>query len=146
MASYNLFRSKSHAVLAAHLHSWKLVPESFHFQVPFDMLKSTLRGGDIRWFSQEPVPSSLVYGGIHLARQENNVNPLENINFMTNIHFIGDHHYHDQYHFRLLVKLPSILGKMKFTMMSAKNVHKYLELVENFVASQTDLFVEDSYK
>lgn len=86
--------SKSHAVLAAHLHSWKLVPESFHFQ--------------------EPVPSSLVYGGIHLAR--------------------------------LLVKLPSILGKMKFTMMSAKNVHKYLELIESFVASQTDIFVEDSYK
>ena len=48
--------------------------------------------------------------------------------------------------FRLLVKLPSILGKMKFTMMSAKNVHKYLELVESFVASQTDIFVEDSYK
>ena len=51
-----------------------------------------------------------------------------------------------QFHFRLLVKLPSILVKMKFTMMSAKNVHKYLELVETFVASQTDIFVEDSYK
>jgi len=35
---------------------------------------------------------------------------------------------------------------MKFTMMSAKNVHKYLELIESFVASQTDIFVEDSYK
>ena len=55
-------------------------------------------------------------------------------------------HDHDHDQFRLLVKLPSILGKMKFTMMSAKNVHKYLELVESFVASQTDLFVEDSYK
>jgi len=86
--------SKSQAVLAIHLHPWKLVPESFHFQ--------------------EPVPSSLVYGGIHLAR--------------------------------LLVKLPSILGEMKFTMMSAKNVHKYLGLIESFVASQTDIFVDDSYK
>ena len=35
---------------------------------------------------------------------------------------------------------------MKFTMMSAKNVHKYLELIESFVASQADIFVEDSYK
>jgi len=60
------------------------------------------------------VPSSLVYGGVHLAR--------------------------------LLVKLPSILGKMKFTMMSAKTVHKYLELVENFVAAQPDIFGEESYK
>ena len=49
-------------------------------------------------------------------------------------------------HFRLLVKLPSILGKMKFTMMSAKTVHKYLELVENFVAAQPDIFGEESYK
>ena len=86
MAANNLFRSKSHAVLAAHLHSWKLVPESFHFQVPFAFLKSTsLREGNIRWFSQEPVPSSLVYGGIHLARQENNVNPLEKITIMIMI-------------------------------------------------------------
>ena len=44
------------------------------------------------------------------------------------------------------MKLPSILGKMKFTMMRAKNVHKYLELVESFVASQTDLLVDGSYK
>ena len=86
--------SRSQAVLAAHIHSWRLVPESFHFQ--------------------DPVPSSLVYGGIHLAR--------------------------------LLVKLPSILGNMKFTTMSAKNVHKYLELIESFLASQTDIFVEESYK
>ena len=49
-------------------------------------------------------------------------------------------------HLRLLVKMPSILGKMKFAMMSAKTVHKYLELVENFVAAQPDIFGEESYK
>ena len=87
MISQNMFRSKSHAVLAAHLHSWKLVPESFHFQVPFGYIQkySCLRGGNIRRFSQEPVPSSLVYGGIHLARQENNANPLEKIIIMIMI-------------------------------------------------------------
>ena len=52
----------------------------------------------------------------------------------------------NKFHFRLLVKMPSILGKMKFTMMSAKTVHKYLELVENFVAVQPDIFGEESYK
>ena len=38
MVSYVLSPSKSHAVLAAHLHSWKLVPESFHFQVTFEYM------------------------------------------------------------------------------------------------------------
>ena len=76
------------------------------------------------------MPSSLVYGGIHLARQEI-MSVLQSSIFMI-------------FKFRLLVKLPSILGKMKFTMMSAKNVHKYLELVESFVASQTDIFVEET--
>jgi male-specific lethal 3 len=86
--------SKSHKVLAEHVHSWKIVPESLYFE--------------------EPVPSSLVYGGIHLAR--------------------------------LLVRLPEVMARMKFRLASAKNLHKYLENLESFLAAQPDIFVEDSYK
>lgn len=44
------------------------------------------------------------------------------------------------------MKLPEILAKMKFTVMNAKNIHKYLELLETFLASQPDIFSEDNYK
>lgn len=84
--------SKSHAILAQ-VYSWKLVPETLYFDYP--------------------VPASLVYGGVHLAR--------------------------------LLVKLPEILAKMRFSTKSCRNIIKYLEYLVEFLTNQQDIFAENNY-
>jgi len=83
---------KSHAILGQ-VYSWKLVPETLYFDYP--------------------VPASLVYGGVHLAR--------------------------------LLVKLPEILAKMRFSTKSCRNIIKYLEYLVEFMTSQQDIFTESNY-
>jgi len=84
--------SKSHAILGQ-VYSWKLVPETLYFDYP--------------------VPASLVYGGVHLAR--------------------------------LLVKLPEILAKMRFSTKSCRNIIKYLEYLVEFLTNQQDIFTESNY-
>jgi len=84
--------SKSHAILGQ-VYSWKLVPETLYFSYP--------------------VPASLVYGGVHLAR--------------------------------LLVKLPEILAKMRFSTKSCRNIIKYLEYLVEFLTNQQDIFTESNY-
>ena len=84
--------SKSHAFLEE-ITTWKLVPDTLYLQTP--------------------VPASLLYGGVHLAR--------------------------------LLVKLPEIMIKMKFSTKNAKKIIKYLEYLTEFLNNQQDLFSENSY-
>ena len=84
--------SKSHALLEE-ITAWKLVPDTLYLQTP--------------------VPASLLYGGVHLAR--------------------------------LLVKLPEIMIKMKFSTKNAKKIIKYLEYLTEFLNNQQDLFSENSY-
>ena len=84
--------SKSHALLEE-IRAWKLVPDTLYLQTP--------------------VPASLLYGGVHLAR--------------------------------LLVKLPEIMTKMKFSTKNAKKIIKYLEYLTEFLNNQQDLFSENSY-
>jgi len=84
--------NKSHAILGQ-VYSWKLVPETLYFE--------------------NPVPPSLVYGGIHLTR--------------------------------LMVKLPEILAKMKFSVKSCRNITKYLEYLVEFLSNQQDIFSETNY-
>ena len=84
--------SKSHALLEE-ITTWKLVPDTLYLQTP--------------------VPASLLYGGVHLAR--------------------------------LLVKLPEIMIKMKFSTKNAKKIIKYLEYLTEFLNNQQDLISESSY-
>ena len=84
--------SKSHALLEE-ITAWKLVPDTLYLQTP--------------------VPASLLYGGVHLAR--------------------------------LLVKLPEIMIKMKFSTKNAKKIIKYLEYLTEFLNNQQDLFSDHSY-
>jgi len=84
--------SKSHVILGQ-VYSWKLVPETLYFDYP--------------------VPTSLIYGGVHLAR--------------------------------LLVKLPEILAKMRFSTKSCRNIIKYLEYLVEFMTNQQDIFTESNY-
>jgi len=76
------------------LQHWKMVPEKLYFE--------------------EPAPSSLIYGGIHLTR--------------------------------LIVKIPEILVKMKLPGNMSKNIVKYLECLMDYLAAQSDLFLDSSYE
>ena len=85
--------SKSHIILEQ-LWSWKLVPDTLYLETP--------------------VPASLVYGGVHLAR--------------------------------LLVKIPEILSKMRFSSKNAKRITKYLEYLTDFISNQQDIFSDNNYQ
>ena len=76
------------------LYSWKLVPESVYFE--------------------EPVPASLVYGGVHLAR--------------------------------LLVKLPELFLRMRFSNEKLKHLMKFLEFMVDYIANQEDVFSDSIYQ
>lgn len=83
---------KSHQVLHE-LYSWKLVPEPVYFE--------------------EPVPASLVYGGIHLVR--------------------------------LMVRIPDIFARMRFTSAKLKLVLKYIDALVDYLNNQPDLFSDSCY-
>ncbi len=83
---------KSHQVLRE-LYSWKLVPESVYFE--------------------EPVPASLVYGGVHLVR--------------------------------LMVRIPDIFSRMRFSAAKLKLVMRYMEALVDYLNTQPDLFSDSSY-
>ena len=86
--------SKSLKILTEHVFPWRLVPESL--------------------YSEDPIPCSLVYGGIHLAR--------------------------------LLVRIPDILDRMTFDAVKARNIRHHLQVLEQFLTSQPDIFVDASYQ
>ena len=46
---------------------------------------------------------------------------------------------------RLLVKLPEILAKMRFSTKSCRNIIKYLEYLVEFLTNQQDIFSEGNY-
>eukprot|EP00092_Neocalanus_flemingeri_P041006 GFUD01044649.1.p1 GENE.GFUD01044649.1~~GFUD01044649.1.p1 ORF type:complete len:509 (+),score=166.28 GFUD01044649.1:46-1572(+) len=46
---------------------------------------------------------------------------------------------------RLLVKLPEILAKMRFSTKSCRNIIKYLEYLVEFLTNQQDIFSESNY-
>ena len=85
---------KSHSILQEQVYNWKLVPESLYFE--------------------EPVSTSLVYGGVHLTR--------------------------------LLVRLPDLLFKMRFSVKTSKHLLKYLEFLVEFLSNQQDIFTDSNYE
>jgi hypothetical protein len=46
---------------------------------------------------------------------------------------------------RLLVKLPEILAKMRFSTKSCRNIIKYLEYLVEFMSDTQDIFTESNY-
>ena len=46
---------------------------------------------------------------------------------------------------RLMVKLPEMLAKMRFSIKRCRNVTKYLEFLVEFLANEQDIFAECAY-
>ena len=91
---HNLWTAPKSHIILDQLGSWKLVPDTLYLETP--------------------VPPSLIYGGIYLAR--------------------------------LMVKIPEIIAKMRFSSKNAKKIVKYLEYLTEFISNQNDIFNESNYQ
>ena len=47
---------------------------------------------------------------------------------------------------RLMVKIPEIIAKMRFSSKNAKKIIKYLEYLTEFISNQNDIYTESNYQ